>query len=806
MRTQFLTLGLVLLLLGCPPSGELRTVDVAPAAPDPAALQDGEDAWYGDEERDNHDDDDSSDDDDSAHSDDDVDGDGTFLPDDCDDNDATIYPGAPETPDDGIDQDCSGTDTVACHLDMDGDNWGDLLAYYEADGVCQPGTTTDNTDCNDEDDTINPEEEDICDIIDQDCDGDVVENFWDTDGDGAPDCVDPPGNDTDGDGWSSEAGDCNDADPAISPGEPEVPDDGIDQDCSGADSVSCYLDGDADGYGDILAYYDADGVCTAGTAGLDGDCDDADPDVNPGSEELCDDIDQDCDGDFIEEWQDTDVDGLPNCATDPDEDGDGYSPSEGDCDDVDPLINPGETDYCNDFDEDCDGDLVETHPDNDGDGIPECDPTLDDDGDGFAELDGDCDDGDTSIHPDAVDVPGDGIDQNCNGFDEINCYQDHDTDGWGGAVDYVEPLGAPCVTPTIALGGDCDDGDHIVNPNAFEQCDEIDQNCDGDLVSPYWDDVDGDGLPECPDPADNDGDGFAENDGDCDDSDATAFPSGAEVPDDGVDQDCNGFDSFSCWFDNDGDGFGGPTLAYYEGGGDPCMTDTVLNNSDCDDDDHEIYIGAHDTCDEIDQDCDGDLVETHPDVDGDGIPECPADYDNDLDGVGEAAGDCDDDDPTVYPSAPEIVGDGLDQDCNGFDQIACYLDTDEDGYGTVLAYFEGDGPPCTAATAESDGDCDDADTTINPGQPDFCDDIDQDCDGDIIENFVDGDGDGVPDCDTPGDGDADGFTVQEGDCDDSDPDTYPGGTEVCDEQDQDCDGDVVEGWPDADGNGVPECN
>ena len=800
MRTQILSIAFVLLLAGCPASGELGSTDLAPPPPRPEtpALDEEADWWSDDEARD---------DDDSAHTNDDLDEDGSITEDDCDDTDPTIYPGAPEIPDDGIDQNCSGTDTVGCYLDMDSDDFGGLLAYYEADGVCQPGTTTDDTDCNDEDDTINPDEEDICDIIDQDCDGDALEDFTDTDGDGAPDCVDPPGSDTDGDGYSSEAGDCNDADPAISPGEAEVPDDGIDQDCNGADSVSCYLDNDGDGYGDSLAYYDADGACTTATTAIGDDCDDADPDVNPGAEEICDDIDQDCDGDFVEEWTDADVDSLPECATDPDEDGDGYAPSEGDCDDFDPLINPGETDYCNPFDEDCDGDIVENHPDNDGDGIPECDPAVDDDGDGFAELDGDCDDGDAEINPDAVDVGGDGIDQDCNGFDAINCYQDHDTDGWGGAVDYIEPLGNGCQDPTIMLGGDCDDGDHIVNPNAFEQCDLIDQNCDGDLVSPYWDDVDGDGIPECPDPDDNDGDGFNEEDADCDDSNPLIFPGAAEVTDDGVDQDCNGFDSVSCFFDDDGDGFGGPMLAYYEGGSDVCNPDTVLNNSDCNDTDPDTYIGAPDICDATDQDCDGDLVETHPDPDGDGIPDCPEDYDDDLDGLSESHGDCDDADPTIYLGAPEIVGDGIDQDCNGFDQIACYLDTDGDGYGTVLAYNEGDGPPCAAGTAAEADDCEGDDSNINPSMPDICDDIDQDCDGDIIENFTDADGDGEPDCLPPsGDGDGDGFSVPDGDCDDSDPDTYPGGTEVCDDQDQDCDGDVVEGWPDADGNGIPECN
>ncbi|MBN2493341.1 MAG: thrombospondin type 3 repeat-containing protein [Deltaproteobacteria bacterium] len=209
-----------------------------------------------------------------------------------------------------------------------------------------------------------------------------------------PDEPPQPCGDVDGDGYTDEdcgGTDCDDTDPTIHPGADEICGDGIDQDCDGEDlPCGCVTDADGDGY---ISEYDCGGP----------DCDDTDPAVHPGAQEICGDgVDQDCDG----------ID--PACACDTDADGDGYVTVEceggTDCDDGDAEIHPGAEDFCEDgVDQDCDG--VD----------PACVCDTDADGDGYIsdECEGgtDCDDSDPTINPGAYDYCGDGIDQNCDGFE-----------------------------------------------------------------------------------------------------------------------------------------------------------------------------------------------------------------------------------------------------------------------------------------------------------------------------------------------------------------------------------------------------
>jgi N-acetylmuramoyl-L-alanine amidase len=123
----------------------------------------------------------------------------------------------------------------------------------------------------------------------------------------------------------------------------------------------------------------------------DGDCDDSDPYTYPGAPEIGDGVDNDCDGEVDEDLDDGD------------DDDDGYSEADGDCDDDNANVHPGATEVANHIDDDCDG-LVD-----------EGTEVYDDDGDGYTELGGDCDDADPEVYPTAPDDNCDGVDNDCDG-------------------------------------------------------------------------------------------------------------------------------------------------------------------------------------------------------------------------------------------------------------------------------------------------------------------------------------------------------------------------------------------------------
>jgi hypothetical protein len=241
---------------------------------------------------------------------------------------------------------------------------------------------------------------------------------------------------------------------------------------------------------------------------------------------------------------------------------------------------------------------------------------------------------------------------------------------------------------------------------------------------------------------DGDGDGFGA-DQDCDDDDAAVFP-GAPEQCDGVDEDCDGdtdegaVDASDWYADADGDSFGAGSAVQ------ACTrpVGAVEEAGDCDDARSDVFPGAAEHCDGVDEDCDGDTDEGAADATswfsdldhdgfGEGLPALACAQPPDSVAV---SGDCDDTDDARYPGADERCGDLVDQDCDGavdeddaVDAVTFHGDLDGDGAGDPASTLVACEPPLGFVADGSD--CDDSDPTVLPGAVDVCgDELDNDCD------------------------------------------------------------------------------
>jgi hypothetical protein len=439
----------------------------------------------------------------------------------------------------------------------------------------------------------------------------------------------------------------------------------------------------------------------------------------------------------------------------------GFVSNNADCNDRNNTFYPGAPELCDGLDNNCDGQVDEGasgtktwYLDEDGDGFGRTTNTIQScvQPTGYVENNTDCNDRDNTFYPGAPELC-DGLDNNCDGqIDEgasgtKTWYLDEDGDGFGRTTN----TRISCVQPTgfVENNTDCNDRDKTIFPGAPELCDGKDNNCNG-LVDDglpdtkvWYQDVDADGFgartrrkTSCPQP-----EGYVADSTDCRDNDNTVYPGAPELCD-GKDNDCNGKidngapGTRTWYFDGDGDGRGGTSTLV------ACAQPVgfVDNTDDCNDRDKTIYPGAPELCDGKDNNCNG-LVD-------DGLPDTKVWYqDVDADGFGARtrrktscsqpegyvadSTDCRDNDNTVYPGAPELC-DGKDNDCNGL--------RDDGAPGTRTWYFDGDGDgrggtSTLVACAQPVGfvdnntDCKDNDNTIYPGAPELCDGKDNNCNG-----------------------------------------------------------------------------
>jgi hypothetical protein len=573
--------------------------------------------------------------------------------------------------------------------------------------------------------------------------------------------------DLDGDGHQAInplcplADDCDDTDAAISPSGAETCGDGVDQDCNGYDQlVDMDLDGEwgplcggedcADFDAGVLSTTDADGD---GALACEDDCDDGEAAAFPGNAELCDGIDNDCDGTG---------DDLS------DEDGDGVTVCGGDCDDDEATALPGGTEVCgNGLDDDCDGTT----------------DVIDGDLDGFNDCSEDCDPLDDDVYPGATELC-DGVDADCDGIEDafdldigstILWIADLESDA-GGAVSTasvglsiwehgVPASGPPAAASGVKVWATVLLGDYGVDNNTaeltfppqvlpigasafrFTYWQDNESDCAWDYT---WIEVnDGSGWQQI-----DDGDGCFDGLEDTDGEWRTRtipmnYYSGQTVQVRFVHSSDSSFSDYPGTYIDD---------VMWLAMADLDADGSVSTCGDCNDTDASVYPGAVEICDDaIDQDClDGDLLS---DVDGDFAlsPECGGDdcddsdpalnpgVDFDADGY-DVCVDCADDNASINSGAVELECNGIDEDCDGVDAGGS-VDLDGDGFSAC------------------DGDCNDVNLSAFPGGVEVCDGVDNDCDGLLDE--VDFDGDGYTAAECGG-----------GDCDDNVSTTHPSATEA----------------------------
>ena len=504
---------------------------------------------------------------------------------DCDDTVKAIHPGAAETCN-GKDDDCNGT--------KDDGTGGKVCFVTGGDSKCPGVTVCDGgaITCVGKTPTL-----EVCNGLDDDCNGTVDE------GTAGGACTAANGFGTCS-GTLQCLGDSGLACSAKIPAAETC--NGLDDDCdksvdppSSGGCTTYAADKDGDGFGSGT---DTKCLCKPAApyvATVTGDCDDGDKAVHPGALELCNDVDDDCNG-----AKDDAVPQTP-CKV---ENGFGACGGVVTCD-AGTIVCVGPTpaaEACNGKDDDCDGTADE------GTGGAACQTSN-----GLGTCKGTLSCAGASGLLCSAKTPTaeacNGLDDNCDGAtdgeDAAGCtvyYADADGDGWGLGVSF-KCLCKPGAPYTALKSGDCDDASIQAYPGAAETCNGVDDNCNSvidEQDSPgcilYLKDSDGDGYgvtgtAKClctPDTLNK-----ATLGGDCNDSNDAVYPNAVEICDD-KDQDCDGLFDETC--DDDKDGFCDKASTIV---GTPAIC--TAGTGDCNDTVASIHPGAAEVCDNADQNCDG---------------------------------------------------------------------------------------------------------------------------------------------------------------------------------------------------------